>query len=220
MIDSSNYDKVHFMRVHSREKIEKLKDARKKGMSILDLVKEFSMPKTTIWHHIHDIKLNKSQIRLIKSGQGGSKKRSESQWRDAKMEAERLLKSAEKNFYILFASLYWAEGNKKGFIFTNTDGKMIKLFILILKKYFHIQQGDIKITIRVFSNLNEKRCVRYWSEILDFPKKEMRVYMNDGGTKGKAEYGICRITVKNGGCLNKLITSLIYAIYNEVVLPP
>jgi len=208
------------MRVHSREKIEKLIDARKRGMSILDLVKEFSIPKTTIWHHIHTIKLNKSQIKLIKSKQGGSKKRSESQWRDAKTEAEELLKSVDKSFYILFASLYWAEGNKKGFVFTNTDGKMIKLFVLILKKYFHIQREDIKITIRIFSNLNEKKCVQYWSKILDFPKNEMRIYMNDGGTRGKAEYGICRITVKNGGYLNKLIASLIYGIYNEVVLPP
>lgn len=178
------------------------------------------MPKTTIWHHIHAIKLNKSQIKLIKSKQGGSKKRSESQWKDAKIEAEKLLKSTEKHLYILFASLYWAEGNKNGFVFTNTDGKMIKLFILILKKYFRVQQENIKITIRVFSNLNKKRCVQYWSDVINFPKKEIKVYMNDGGTRGKAEYGICRITVKNGGYLNKLIASIIYGIYNEVVLPP
>lgn len=204
------------MRIHSLNKIIQLKQLRKKGYSISDLMKEFYMPKTTVWHHIHNIKLSKKYTALIKAKQGGSKIRCRNEWHKANKHAQKILNSENRYPCALVAMLYWAEGNKKDFVFTNTDGQMIKFYLTILKKYFSINGDDIKLTLRIFSNLNQKECLQYWSNITAFPKEKFIVYLNDGGTKGKAKYGICRLTIKKSGYLRKLITSLINNIIEEV----
>jgi len=208
---------MKLMRKYSNTKIENLKKERKKGASIQKLMKEFSMPKTSVWNHIHNIKLPEKIKKEIRSRQGGSKKRSEKKWEEAKKQSLLLSKGRNKLFYTAVAMLYWAEGNKKGFVFTNTDGKMINFFIFILEYYFGIKREDIKITIRVFSNLNKKECIDYWAKILNTPKQRITVYMNDGGTKGKARFGICRLTLKNGGYYHKLIQSLIENFYLQII---
>jgi hypothetical protein len=205
------------MRVHSTDKITKLRKLRRNGHSISELMEEFSMPKTTIWHHIHDIELLPEYIKLIKSRQGGSKIRSQNNWIKAEMSAREILNSKKRFHCSLLAMLYWAEGSKRGFVFTNTEGKMIKFFISILKKYFNINDDKIDLTIRIFSNLNRKECLKYWSDITGLPKGRFRIYLNDGGTKGKARYGICRLSVKRGGHLYKLTISIINNILSEVV---
>ena len=63
------------MRVHSAEKIKELKRLRRKGLSINELVAKLSIPKTTVWHHIHNIKLSPKHIARLKARQGGSAER-------------------------------------------------------------------------------------------------------------------------------------------------
>jgi hypothetical protein len=206
------------MRVHSEEKIREIKKLRQSGFSIGEIIKKTSLPKTTIWHHIHSIKLSPKDVALIKSKQGGSKIRSKNEWDKADADAKEILRiGGNKKFYCsVLSMLYWAEGNKKGFVFTNTEGNMIKLFILILNKYFDISDNRIDLIIRVFSNLNKKECLSYWSKVVGLPKNKFRIYFNDGGTKGKAKYGICRLSVKKGGYLFKLTTSIINNILKQV----
>ncbi len=205
------------MHVHSREKIEKLKELRANGYSISQLMSELSMPKTTVWHHIQKISLSQQAIALIKSRQSSSKIRSENNWKRARDQAKKLLKNKHRYACSLAAMLYWAEGNRKGFVFTNTDGRMVKLFLTILREDFEIKEEDIKLTIRIFDNLNKRECVAYWSRVTGLPKKKFMIYLNDGATKGKARYGICRLAVRKSGNLFKLTSSLIDSIYGEVV---
>ncbi len=159
-------------------------------------MKEFSMPKTTIWHHIHNIKLSNKHIAIIRSKQGGNKIKSQRNWERVRKQAKEIFNSGNKYPCALLAMLYWVEGNKKNFVFTNTDGRMIKFYLVILKKYFNINKSDIKIIIRVFENLNIKECLKYWSNILELPKEKFSIYINDGGKRGKAQYGICRLSIK------------------------
>lgn len=204
------------MQKYPLEKIAQLKKMRKRGLSISELMTAFSMPKTTIWHHIHGIKLPEKYIANIKSRQGGSKVRSQNDWDRADKHAKEILKSVNKYPYSLLAMLYWAEGNKRDFIFTNTEGAMIKLFLHILKNYFGVEEKRLKLTIRIFSNLNKKVCIKYWSNMTGLSKNKFIIYLNDGGIKGKAKYGICRITIKRGGYLHKLTFSLINNILQEM----
>lgn len=205
------------MRKHSNEKIKEIKNLRREGYSINDIVAKTGVPKTTIWHHIHNIKLSPKHIALIKMKQGGSKIRSQNEWLKSREQAREVLSGGNKYPCALMAMLYWAEGNKEAFAFTNTDGKMIKLCLIILKKYFKIKETDIKLTLRIFTNLNRNKCLRYWSEATELPKNKLIIYLNDGGTRGKAQYGICRLTVKKGGYLLKLMNSLINNITDEIL---
>ncbi len=197
------------MRVHSKEKIQEIKRLRRKGFSIIELVSRLGIPKTTIWHHIHSIKLLPQYKARLNSKRGGSTKRKEFRIARAYEKAKILINSSNREFLIALAMLYWSEGSKNSCVFTNSDGKMIKLYLSILEKILGIQKHEIKLTLRIFSGMHEGECLNYWSKILDISKKNFTVYLNDGGISGKTKYGMCRVNIKKSGNLLKLIRALI-----------
>ena len=208
------------MRVHSLEKIEQLKKLRREGHSIEELVKILSIPKTTIWHHIQGIKLQKKYILKLKANQGGSRLKKERDLIKAENEARMLLGSRDKYLISLLAMLYWAEGdNKNAFSFVNTNAEMIRMFISILKKCFYVDREQLLITIRYFTGMNRDKCLRHWSKVTKVPKKQINMYYNDGGNRGRTEFGMCRVAVRKSGYLFKVVRSLIVDISKEINAP-
>lgn len=205
------------MRIHSIEKIRQLKNFRKKGYSINELVIKFSIPKTTVWHHVHNIKIPKKYAIILKSKQGGSANRKQINLEKAKQCAQELLNSSSKEFLIVISMLYWGEGSKKVCEFINSDGRMIQIYLVILRKILKIPEKSIKPTMRIFSGMNENECLNYWSKITKITKNNFLVRFNDGGIKCKTKYGMCRITIKKGSYILKIMHSLIELIYKEVL---
>lgn len=205
------------MRIHSLDKIKKLKKLRKKGYSINELSRKLSIPKTTIWHHVQGIKILPEYLSLLKSKIGGSRQKKEKNWEIARQLAKEILQSSHREYVIVIAMLYWAEGSKKVPEFVNSDGKMINLYINIIVKILNISKDRIIPTIRIFSGMDEKECLNYWSRITGLPKSIFFVRMNDGGTKSRTKYGMCRIRIKKGGNTLKLINSLIEQSYIELI---
>ena len=205
------------MRVHSIEKIKELKRLRREGYSIDELVAKLSIPKTTVWHHVHDIKLSSKQIAILKSRQGGSAERKLRNLERARKRAQELLCSPNRDLAIAIAMLYWAEGSKKGCRFINSDGRMIKSYLAILRKVFNVPEDYIKATMRIFSGMNRTECLNYWSRITRIPKHKFTIRFNDGGTRGRTKYGMCRVRVQKGGNTSKLIQSLIDQISDEII---
>jgi len=197
------------MKVHSIEKIKELKRLRRKGYSINELVLQMGIPKTTIWHHIHNIKLSPQHRAQLDSKRGGSAKRKKLRIANAHEKAKIFINSSSREFLIVLAMLHWCEGNKKACVFTNSDGKMVKLYLSILEKVLGIQQHEINLTLRIFSGMVESECLNYWSKTLGVPKKNFYIYLNDGGMSGKVKHGMCRVGIKRGGDLLKFIWALI-----------
>lgn len=206
------------MRVHSIAKIKELKKLRRRGYSINELVKKTSIPKTTVWHHIHNIQVLRKYIPILNAKRGGSAKRTENNWEKARVRAKELLRSPNRESLIAIAMLYWGEGSKKVCEFINSDGRMVNLYLTILRKVFGIAEDNLKITIRIFSGMERMTCLSYWSKITKMPQKKFVVRFNDGGTKGRTAYGMCRITVKKGSNVLKLIHSLIEQIPKEIIM--
>jgi len=205
------------MRIHSLEKIKKLKELRKKGYSINELVRELSIPKTTVWHHIQGIEITPKYLSLLRSKIGGSRQKKEKNLEIARQLAKEILKSSNREYIIAFTMLYWAEGSKKSCDFVNSDGRMINLCINILVKIFNISKDRLTPTIRIFSGMDKKECLNYWSKITGLPKSRFFVRMNDGGIKSKTKYGMCRIMIKKGSNTLKLINSLVDQSYTELI---
>ncbi len=205
------------MRVHSKEKLKELKELRKRGYSINELVTKLSIPKTTVWHHIRAVQVLPQYISLLKSKRGGSAKRTQENWKKARARAQGLLQGSRREFLIVLAMLYWREGSKKVCEFINSDGKMIKIYLTILRKILNIPEQDIRATMRISSGMNRAECLNYWSNITQIPKKKFVIRPNDGGIRGKARYGMCRITIKRGGNILKLIHSLKEQIFEETI---
>lgn len=206
------------MQIHSAQKIRELKKLRKQGYSINELVTKLAIPKTTVWHHVHNVDVLPKYILILKSKRGGSTKRTQQNWEIARKHAEELLKNNKnKKFLIALAMLYWSEGSKKVCEFINTDGKIIHLYLEILRKVLNIPEKSIKPTLRIFTGMKRTTCLNHWSQITKIPKRNFLVRLNDGGTKGNTKYGMCRITVRKGSNTLKLIHSLIEKISGELI---
>lgn len=205
------------MRIHSLEKIKKLKQLRRKGYSINELVEKLAIPKTTIWHHIHNISVLPKYAPLLHSKRGGSSKRKEKNIEIAREKALELLKNENRESLIALAMLYWGEGSKNACEFINSNGKIIQLYLRILKEHLNVPEASLKATMRIFSGMKEKECLEYWSKITQIPKNKFIIRFNDGGTSGKTRYGMCRISVRKGNSTLKLIHALIEQIFVELM---
>lgn len=181
-------------------------------MSILDLMKKYSLPKTTVWHYVKEIKLSEAQQRLLRSRMGAGMKRAEKGWESARVEAEQLLRTCDTDHFwpVLLAALYWSEGTKKGgFVFTNTDEAMIKVFLKILREKLGAKDSDLDILIRTCSPMNPITCRKYWSRVTGISFTKIKVNHDDKQNKSKTLNGMCRITLRKGGQNLKLMHCLI-----------
>lgn len=191
------------------ENIEKLKKLRRRGFSIGELMTTFSMPKTTVWHHIQELKVHPKYIKILKSKQGGSINKSKAEWEKARKEATSLINSITSKEKVLIAvSLYWAEGAKGDFQLTNTDPQLIKAYVKCLKE-LGIDKNRLSANIRIYEDLDADKACRFWSKIIGIPKREIK-YVNVlyGKKKGKLPYGMCRLRVKKGGYHFKLLNCI------------
>ena len=194
---------------HSPLTIKSVRSDRLLGFTIPQLVEKYSIPKTTIWHHIHDIKLPENLKKEILSRQGGSTKRKLNRIFDAENEASNLLRGKDREFVVAVAMLYWAEGHKKSFVFTNTDDKMLNLYIIFLKKILGINEENYRVLIRISDPIVPSSAIDYWSKTLKLPRSAFKVNHDNIQNRTKTEFGICRIMVVKSNYYHKIMLSLI-----------
>lgn len=208
------------MRVHSIEKIRQLKSLRRRGLSINELVSELAIPKTTVWHHIQGVQVLPKYAQVLKAKRGGSTKRFAQGVEEAQKRAEEILWGPYRERAVAIAMLYWGEGHKKSCEFTNSDGKMVEVFLSILRNVFEVPEEAIKPTMRIFDGMDQKVCLSYWSQVTGIPKENFTLRLNDGGTRGRTKYGMCRIAVRKGSRLLKLFHALINQLKDEMLIKP
>jgi hypothetical protein len=106
-------------------------------------------------------------------------------------------------------ALYWGEGGKRDFNFTNSDPVMIKIFVNWLEKILKINSNDLRVSIRIYEDLDKEKSLNYWSKIIGIPvNKFASVNILKGKKLGKLEYGLCRIRIKKGGSMLKYLIAL------------
>ena len=118
---------------------------------------------------------------------------------------------------IAVAMLYWAEGSKRACEFINSDGKMIQTYLFVLRNVLNVPEAFLHPTMRIFSGMNEKKCVSYWSRITKISKRNFTIRLNDGGKRGRTEYGMCRITVRKGQSFLKTINAIRDRFFDEII---
>ncbi|MEK7618441.1 MAG: hypothetical protein AAB410_04825 [Patescibacteria group bacterium] len=205
------------MRIHSETKINKIKEMRQAGLSINEIVDALTIPKTTVWHHIQNVDIAPNILEILKSKRGGSAVRSRKEWVEAENKAEVILSSKDSKLVISAAMLYWGEGGKKVCDITNTDPKLIQLYLKFLYDVLGMNNDNIKFAVRIFTGMSSEACLKYWSENLKVDQSKFILRYNDGGISGKAKYGICRITLKKGSRILKLMHSLIRLSFSDIM---
>lgn len=203
------------------DKIGQIIELRKHGLSFPEISSKLSIPKTTVFRYAHKIPIQKQYYRRWFERRHSSKIMSAKQWSVAETKASQLLQTINNKELALFgAALYWAEGSKKDFGLSNTDPAMITVFLYILRKIFHVPDNDIKISIRIYEDLNRNACIRFWSKTTGIKLgRKTSINVLRGSKKGKLQYGMCRVRIKKGGMLLKEIHAINKRVSNLTMGP-
>jgi len=190
--------------------LDKMIKLRSQGYSVPEISQLVNTSKTTVLRYVQDVKILPKYIENWAGKRGGSKKKKLLQERLAFENGKKLvdiLNNKEKKLFL--AALYWAEGSKKDFGLSNTDPELIRLFITGLRDVFAITDDRLRISVRIYEDLDRKKCLNFWSMIVGI-KKEKFVNVNvlSGKKKGKLLYGMCRVRVTKGAPLLKEIVGI------------
>jgi hypothetical protein len=187
------------------DKIESIKQLRSQGFSIPEISQSLGVSKTTVLRYIKNVEILPEYFAEWAGKRGGSKKRRVKLEEEALAEGKKFVRNLTTREKLLFlCALYWAEGNKKDFILTNTDPDIIRIFVDGLRSTLNISDERFKISIRIYEDLDKDRCLDYWSKVTRVKKERfLNVNILPGKKKGKLEYGMCRVRIAKGGHLLK-----------------
>ena len=190
--------------------ISKIQELRSRGYSVPEISNELNIPKTTVFKYVRDIKILPEYKDAWLGKRGGSKKKKLKLIKEATDEAIKFILNPTQRDKILFLSaLYWAEGNKKDFILSNTDPNLIKVFITALRQVFKVDDERLRISIRIYEDMDKEECLDFWSNIVKIPKEKfLNVNILYGKKQGKLKYGMCRVRVAKGGDLLKKVNAI------------
>lgn len=188
---------------------------RQKGMSYSQIKEKLGISKSTLSGWLYNMPLSAARIREL---QADSPVRIEHYRntmrakREAKNKiayqniAQRIGGISDREFLIAGLFLYWAEGSKtKTFstALTNTNPKMLILFIRWLK-FFNVPKSKIKVHLHLYSDMNIKKQINFWSKTLHIPVSQFRKPYIKKTTLSSITYtngfgqGTCSVIVENG----------------------
>lgn len=214
---------------------EKAIALRKKGESINTISKSLGAKKSTVSYWCKDILLSKDQINALLEKQRREGIKGSFQYYE-KLRKERIKRCVQlmqkgvsdvgslskRDLFISGLSLYWAEGYKKGneVGFTNSDPKMIVLFLKWLKEIYGINSDSLIFRISI-NNMHKDRVnkvIGYWTKLLKVEEKQFtktslirtiskKVYSNH-----ENYFGTLRVKIRRGSALRERILGSIQEI--------
>lgn len=125
----------------------------------------------------------------------------------------------------ILSSLYWAEGSKyhrSPVVFTNTDPRLAKLFITLLRKCYSIDESKLRIRLHLHYYHDVKKSEKFWSKLLDVPLNKFgKIYIKKRSITKKFRknfMGICFIKYYDN-MLQKEIMVLADQLFQKIATP-
>ncbi len=162
---------------------------RREGKTYSEILKDIPVAKSTLTLWFHEVELAVHQKQRItekriagqkKAAQAKRHKRTRSQdaiWTEAEREIGTLSK---RELWLIGIALYWAEGSKEkewkpgtGMKFSNSDPRMIRVFLRWVGEFFHTKPNDISFEIFIHEHKRNQisEVVNFWSRQVFFPKE-------------------------------------------------
>ncbi|MDO8451456.1 MAG: hypothetical protein Q7S76_01160 [bacterium] len=112
-----------------------------------------------------------------------------------------VLESLQKDYAKIFvALLYWCEGAKypssNAVAFVNSDVGLVKIFVLLFRHAFVIEESKFRVYLQIHSNQDFKELKTYWSRQLTISEKQFMkpTVTNPNGRKHRIAYlGTCTV---------------------------
>jgi len=173
---------------------------RKRGHSLREIALMLSVSKSTVSLWVRDLQLNKeaekrllsltnlARLRAIET----NKFKKEAILSEIFLKVERDIGLVKRNIILdkIFCSLlFWGEGSKSGsdLRITNSDPEFIRLFLMLLRASFSIDEGKFRAVLHLHQYHNIKNQKQYWSKITNLPVKLFQVYIKKNTGKNKKE---------------------------------
>lgn len=195
--------------------IHRIKYLRSKGYSLGEISKKMKRGQATVFRYVKGVSILPEFISVWSQKRGGSKAKKINKEELALGDGKKLVgKLSYKEKLLFLSALYWAEGNKKDFILTNSDPALISIFVQYMREVFQLPEDKFRISIRIYKDLDKDGCLNFWSNITKIPKEKfVSVNVLGGKKNGKLIYGMCRVRITKGGDLLKKITGINKAVH-------
>lgn len=144
---------------------------RESGYSYSEIINKVKISRSTLSKWLRHIKISNSQVERLRSKNADARKlgsialkqrridKSKRIIEESKLEIKNISKN---NLKLIGATLYWAEGSKQSeyepsreLVFTNSDPKMIKIYLLWLSKCLFVSPENIKFEIYIHETYNK-----------------------------------------------------------------
>lgn len=168
--------------IYSRNVRKKAINLRKKGYSIKEIAQKMGIATSTSSVWVRNTTLDRSANNRIKKrrlqGQiNATKKKKILKYKlqsIIKQETNLTLKNIvfDKHIYqLICALLFWAEGTKnfKNLTFTNSDPKMMHVFITLLRKSFSLDESKFRCLVHIHNYHNDEAVKLFWSKLTGIP---------------------------------------------------
>jgi predicted transcriptional regulator len=187
-----------------RKVVEKIKSIklRKRGYSVNEIVNNIGVSKSSVSVWVRNVVLSEnSKKRLltkIKSGQliSAENKRIKTKliMDFYKKEAYRRLSkfNIEGIGKFICALIYYCEGAKDktgGVSFTNSDPKLIKVFLMLLRNNYDIDESKFRICMHLHEYHNFKKQMEFWSKVTKIKKEQFIKPYNKPNTSKRIKDG-------------------------------
>ena len=133
-------------------------------------------------------------------------------WREvAREEAKKeFVILVKKPLFIAGTMLYWGEGDSKPrnpVRLTNTDPRMIALYVKFLTNILNIPKEKIKASIILYSDLSEETCLNFWSNITKLSKSQFykTQFIKGQHPTARLTNGICMVICNSRQLKEKMI---------------
>lgn len=193
---------------------------RQTGHSILEIAIIIKRSPASIVKLVKNVDVLPKYVNVLKSKRGGSAIRAIKRREAALSEAEKLITGAlsERDKLLISACLYWGEGTKREFSFTNSDPLMILTLMSCLLS-LGLDISRVKVSIRLYESSNIASAKKYWAKVAGIsPKNITSINILEGKKFGKLPYGMCRIRITKGIDYFNLMTSTIELVRNKLPL--
>jgi DNA-binding transcriptional ArsR family regulator len=197
---------------------QKAIELRKQGKTYSEIRNELKVSKSTLSEWISKFPLTSEQMNLLEKNRKFNKllaiernRITKQKKREARIDAsykkekKRWAHLSKKDLELAGIFLYWGEGAKlmNGPIsLNNTDPQVLKFTLYWMIYALEIPRNRIKVTLHLYSDMEVKKEVRFWSNELKLPlsqfskpyiKERARVNINHKGFG----HGTCGLLVSN-----------------------
>ncbi|MEK7108760.1 MAG: hypothetical protein AAB844_01445 [Patescibacteria group bacterium] len=133
-------------------------------------------------------------------------------WREAARQQARIefKRFRSDPLFVAGVMLYWGEGDKipnNPVRVSNTDSRLLRVYVRFLLKYGCLPDRKIRAHLIRYSDLDEQKCVAYWSRVVGIRQKFFyKTQLINGKPKNRrSHHGICVVGVSSRQLKEKLL---------------